>query len=294
MDITIVEAPRTTALTTLARMRRELGIPPSNTSNDERLTDLIEEVSSAVVAFCQQPLIRQTVTERQVGFGRSVQMLSVTPVPRAAVTGVRFGDTTVSGCTITDEKAGFIYRRECFADTRPVRQWIERDPVSMPGSPDWEFDYSGGYVLPGDDIVASGTCVANAADNSFELVGTPDYFPILVSGEFITVVGFATTSNNGRFKVLGRTPTKLFVGSALTQEAPSGVTVVACRNLPPDLEGAVVVEVKARFRSQRRDPSIKAESLGDWSATYGGSAEGSYVGLCAAAAGMLDRYVRVE
>lgn len=290
MDILVVDGPRTTAFTTLARMRRELGL--TTTAQDDRLTDLIEEVSADIIAFCQQPLIRQSVTERQVGYGRSVQMLSVTPVPRYGVTEVRLRGAVVSGeYPVTNSEAGFVFNQDRWADTRQMDQWIEAEFASMPGNPDYEFDYSGGYILPGDDITASGTCQANSADNSFELTG--DTFPILTSGETVRVEGFTESANNGRFTVLSRTPTKLVVAVTLVDEVGDVVTIES-RTLPRDLERLCVQEVKYRYMSQRRDPSVKSESLGDWSAQYEGALDISATGgLSAVVAYGLQKYVRV-
>jgi hypothetical protein len=297
MDITVVEAPHSTAFTTLARVKREMGIPQSNTSNDERLTDLIEEVSSAIVTFCNQPLIRQTVIERQVGYGRTVQAMSVTPVPRGGLTAVHFREDEVSGCFVSDPPAGFVYNPNRYADTRPMDQWITRTPTNLPGLPDYIFDYTGGYLLPGDDVVLS-DCEADSATASFKLVGSDQTFPILVSGERFRVTGFNNAANNGWFTALQRTPTSIIVDRVLVSETASGVVNFECRNLPRDLESAAVFEIKARYLSQYRDPSIKSESLGDWSASYGntlgtGSA-GETGGLNEVTAAQLGRYVRLD
>lgn len=296
MNIVVVEPPRTTGLTTLARVRRELGL--SDTSQDERLTDLINEVSADVVAYVRQPLIRQTVIERQVGTGRTVQVLSLTPVPHGGVSAVRFDGVSVSGWYVSDPDSGFLFYQNRWADTRQWNQWIERDPAVMPGNQDYEFEYTGGYILPGDDISPSGVTAANAIDSSFELVGTDTTFPILVSGEYVRVTGFALPSNNGRFKVVRRELQKLYVEATLVDEQPSGVVNFVSRNLPFDIEGAAVMEIKARYLSQRRDPSIKSESIGDWSTSYGNTLgtgnAGSTGGLNEATAGRLDKYMRLD
>jgi hypothetical protein len=303
MDITVVEAPRTTAFTTLGRMHRELNL--RDDSKDARLTDLIEEVSADIVAYCHQPLIRQSVTERQVGRGRTVQMMSVTPVPRGGVRAVRFGfgsepRATVSGYYVSNPDAGFIqfYSNDRFRDTRPYDRWIEVDPAIMPGDPAYEFDYTGGYILPGDDVTTSGgRCIANALDNSFELVGGVSTFPIVTSGETIIVSGYDHSENNGRFTVLDRTLSKLYVDSSLVTESGTNVISVQCRNLPRDIESAAVLEVKYRYLTQFRDPTIRSESLGDWSADYGtrgNTGDDIAEGLLPQVARRLEKYIRLE
>jgi hypothetical protein len=297
MNITIVEAPRTTALVTLSRMRQELRL--TNTAQDDRLTNLIEEASAQIITYLGWPLIRQTVTERQVGYGRSVQVLSVTPVPAAGVTQVLNRETVVSGYSVSNPEAGFVYLEDRWPDTRPMNQWIEQDPAIMPGRQDLAFTYSGGYLLPGDNIVASGSCVASAVDNSFELVDGVTFWPILVSGEGVTVTGFSNAGNNGKFTVLARTLTKLSVSRVLpgNMVTESGSYVaIQCQTLPKDIEGLAAREVRSRFMSQYRDPTIKSESLGDWSASYGGVEDATEEtgGLTPSVARGLAKYVRVE
>jgi len=296
MDITIVEYPHSTALTTVARMREELGLTTS--AQDTRLETLIEEASADIVAYCQQPLIRQTVTERQVGLGRTVQALFVTPVPRGGVTAARWRGTLVSGYSVSNPDAGFLFRADRWDDTRQVNQWIERDPAIMPGNPDYEFDYSGGYLLPGDNVTCSGNAVATAATSTFSFADTENTFPILCSGEQVIVAGFENDENNGRFTVLERTTTTLRVEGTLIDETASGSSIVTfnVRTLPRDLERLCVTEVKARYLSQRRDPTIKSESLGDWSASYGAAAGDSVAtsGLLPQVAFGLDKYVRLD
>jgi len=297
MNITVIEAPRTTGLTTVLRMRTELGILDS--VQDSRLDTLIEEVSADIVAYCQQPLIRQTVTERQVGYGRTVQMLGLTPVPHAGITEVRFRGNPVSGYSVYNPEAGMIYTSHGrWESSRVVEQWIERSQPNMPGEQAYEFDYSGGYTLPGDNFtVTDGTTQANDVENSFEILGGVTTFPILVSGESIIVQGYLNSANNGRFMVLSRTATKLFVHGTLVPESGNSVTYL-CNNLPRDLEGACVRETRARWfaRNPKIDPNVKSESLGDWSATYGGTMdnEASNGGLSAAVARTLDKYVRMD
>lgn len=299
MNLTIVEPPRTTALTTLARMRVELGLAVTDTSKDDRLTPLIEEASADVIGYIQQPLIRQLVTEDMVGYGRTVQVLGVTPVPKYGVSEVRLrGDAIdTSEYYVSDPEAGFVFRGQRWDDSRPMKLNIEIEPALMPGDQAWAFDYAGGYILPGDDISPSGTVAVDHDEQSFSLTG--DTFPILVSGEFFRTTGFGLTANNGRHRVLSRTPTKLIVSTALLSEAPSGTVNFFFRNLPKDLEGFVVKEVKFRYQRQLRDLSITGEKLGDWAVEYVGKkavdpTELANGGLFPEVARGLDRYVRVE
>lgn len=267
MSLTFTDPPRSTALTTLARMRRELRMRDSDTSKDRIIMDLVDEVSADVITFLRQPLIRAAVTEKQFGYGRTVQMLTLTPL--LDVSEVRYRDVALnpSGYSIYNQDAGFLYRQDRWDDTQPVDQWIEANPVNMPGEPAWAFDYIGGYLLPGDDVISDRTSSVVASSGLFVLSGN-DRFPLLVSGEYIRVTGFAVSANCGRFKVLRRTPTSLQVEATLEDATASGVVVYACRTLPFEIEAAAVNEIKLRYYRANRDPSLASEKIGDWAATY--------------------------
>lgn len=297
MNITIVEAARTSGLTTLTRLKGELGIAAADTSKDARLEDMIEEVSAAVVSYCHREFARQSVTERQVGEGRTVQMLSLTPVVGLLEARFEGAEIDLDLLSITNPGAGFIHLAGGFLNTNPRQVGITVEPVNQPGIQSYAFDYIGGYILPGDDISPSGTCSALAADNSFNLTG--DTFPILVSGEFVRVAGFATAGNNGRHRVLSRTEAKLIVASTLTTEAPSGVVTIRSRNFPRDVEAWVLSELRDRYLMASRPGAsdVTSERIGDWAATYAGPAAGAGArtsGLSAKTAAGLEGWIRVE
>jgi hypothetical protein len=274
MRVTTVEAARSTALTTLSRIKGELGIASSDTSQDTRLEDLIEEVSAAVVTYCGRAFARESLTEYQVGYGRTVQSMSLTPI--VSLLAVRLdGDAIdLADLTVADPGAGFIQVAGGFRNTGARVQGIEVSEVNQPGVQSYAFDYIGGYVLPGDDITASGICVASGLDSSFNLTG--DTFPILVSGEFIRVAGFAAAGNNGRFRVLSREEQKLIVGSTLVDEAPSGIVTIRARNFPRDVEAWVIAEIRDRYLMSSRTGAsdVSSERIGDWAATYKTTAAG--------------------
>lgn len=305
MDLEILESARTTALTTLARARREVGVAEDDDSHDEQLTGLIEEVSADVVAFLQRPaLLRQAVTERTPGYGRTVLTLSLTPVPAAGVMAVRQRGEVVdaSAYRVSNGDAGFLYREDCWPDTRITRQGIEANAVVMPGNPDFAVDYVGGYLGPQDDLLVEGVTV-DATLHTFQLAS--DTFPLLVSGEYVTVRGAGlNVSNVGRHRVLARTASTLTVASTLaSQSIPSGLVSFECRTLPRDIERLACLELRKRYLSEesRRDPTVVSEKLGDWSADYsgrhlllGGGIPTSTGGLDPEVADGLQKYVRVE
>jgi hypothetical protein len=298
MNIQVVEGPRTTWFTTLRRVKGELGI--TSDAQDERLSALIGEVSDDIAEFTMRPWARQSVTERLVGYGTTQSTLSITPIAERP-SEVRYYDTAVSGYSVADAEAGFIIRPDRFAETRPYTTWVNTDPdVASQGERAWAFDYIGGYLMPGDDMLPSGIMSALAVDSSFNLTGVDTMetrFPLLVSGEYVVVAGFSISGNNGRFRVLSRTPSKLVVAGTLVDEMPSGVLSLRCRTLPRNLEGYAIEELRARWDRATRDPSLTSERIGDWGASYDNpankDAEG-LGGLSPRVARGLERYVRNE
>lgn len=306
--ITVIEQPRSTRLVTLARMKRSLGFTDDNDERDTRLLDLIDDVSSAIVAYCGRTFARDYVVENMVSAGRTVLSLDRTPTLR--VDQVSFGPVTdenlplnPSGYSIIDREAGFLGRDgELWDPTLPVRTWITPQVVNMPGQPDWYIEYTGGYLMPEDSFAASGVVVAHGSDNSFEMTGS-DKWPLLVSGEQIRFTGFATSGNNGTHTVVSRTEDRLYVTSTLTHEIASGVVnisvdILGNTTLPRDLQRLAMQEISAGYFSEQRDGDIKSEKIGDWSASYGGTSLGvmnelSGSGLTARVAQGLRRYMRI-
>lgn len=274
--IVVVESARATDFTTLAKVKAELGLTDTNESRDDVLSRMIEDASAAIVTFCDRQFARETVTEQLQGYDRTIITLDRTPLMQ--VTEVRYKGVAVppasgfdqdSGWRMQDPNAGFLFRQDLFTSTQPMRTFIETEIVPQQGRQDWHIDYTGGYLMPGDNLVASGVMSASASDNSFNLPEDDDmYFPIIVPGEVIRTSGFTDAANNGKHTVVSRTPTKLVVESTLVDEPASGVHRLTCSTLPADLERRCLDTVKSWFLWVKRDTSITSERLGDWQASY--------------------------
>lgn len=291
--ITVVEPARSTRLTTLARVKSSLGISLADTSQDERLEPLIDDASAAIAGYCGRVFARESVTEALVGYGRTSMQLDRTPL--VLVSAVRHEGTAVTDWEYYDKEAGFLFRECRFDDSRATDVWINRSPAPMPGKHAWQVDYLGGWLLASDNITPSGTLSADAADNSLNL-GGDDTFPILASGENISVTGFATSGNNGRMRVVSRTPTKLVVTATLASEVCSGVARIVCANAPNDLERYCLMTVKAWYLNEQRNEAVTSERIGDWQAAYASepfTAKDNF-GLPPVVVAGLTRYIRIE
>lgn len=260
----VLTPARSLRLTTPERVATELGADDASA-----FADLVKEVSSDIESFIGYRLVRERVRETVDGDGTRTLFLTRTPV--AALEASRFESSTVSDVSVVEPGSGELYRQDRFTSTQPLDIWVRPSVGAPPGEPTWEFDYWGGYLTRDDDTRASGTAVAHASEQEFEL--TSGTWPYLVSGDIVDVAGFSNDANNGRMEVLARvSPTRLRVAAALVGEVNSGVATFEARNLPGELERAVLDEIKTRHLSRSRASDITSERIGDWSASYGGTA----------------------
>lgn len=262
----VLTPARSLRLTTPERVASDMGLSASAATQFE---DLVDEISSEIESFVGYRLVRERVRETLESRGNRNMFLSRTPV--ASLEQTTFEDTVVSGVSVANPGTGEVYYRDQFDNTMPLDVWIRPSQGAAPGQPLWAFTYWAGFLTRDDDIV-SGTLTAESATQ--ELVLTGDSWPYLVSGDAVAVEGFATEANNGRFVVLARvSDTRLRIETALTDETVSGVATVVVRNLPGELERAVLDEAKTRYLSQSRASDITSERIGDWSATYGNGSQ---------------------
>lgn len=262
MSVLELVAPQTQTLTSLARVKAEMGI--KTTEQDERLSDLILEASALIVREIGYPVWRARVQERVTGYGRSELMLSRTPIVRVesvAVEGVPVPSTDYQ----VDANVGVLLHRTQWGYTRHVG--LNIDPYERPdeGQREIVVDYWGGYLGPDDDVPASGIAVSGSADR-YQVTNAP----LVVEGDKVQAVGFGQAANNGRFVVTARSETGISVDHDLVDEAAAPANArLKVRNLDPGLERLCVQTVKAWLVGSDRDPSVTSERIGDWSASYG-------------------------
>jgi hypothetical protein len=271
-QISIGTHPNTTALTTLRRVKVEMGLSLTDTSLDELLGALIDEASQAIESYCGRAFARAVVTETLSGTGRMRLMVSRTPV--AAVSAVVYNDSTISSSeyAVEDGAAGFLYRDDGWYWTvsQDASDLVPRYVPSL-ATNEYAVTYTGGYLLPGDNlslatlsITSSTDCVKDSASG----------MPLLVAGDRVTTAGWNNATNNRTMTVLSRTAAKVVVNSTvLVDEAstdqPRTLTV---RNLPADVERACVETVKAWYLGRLRDPRVTAKSVGDLSLSFNAAA----------------------
>lgn len=129
MSIRIVSPAATRDLTTRIQLKQELGL--ADEGDDALIDALIAQASSAIEAACRRVLAREGVVETVIGRGRSLLMLTRTPI--VAIASVRSGGIEVPPDLwgVLSEDAGLLHRRG---------GWDE-----VP----FEIAYAGGFALPG-------------------------------------------------------------------------------------------------------------------------------------------------
>lgn len=125
------------ALTTLATLKAELGVTGS--SQDTRLSALINQVSDAIETFCDRKFQRRTVTETVLRHRRTIYLSAWPVVSIASITdsGVAW---TADDYTL-DADEGII--------TRSLYGVGYGSPCGYDSFAALSIAYTGGYILPG-------------------------------------------------------------------------------------------------------------------------------------------------
>lgn len=130
MSIRVISPAATRDLTTRVQVKRELGL--AEEGDDALIDALISQASSAIETACRRVLARESVVETVIGRGRSLLMLTRTPI--VSVASVHAGGVAVAPDLwgVLSEDAGLLHRRG---------GWDEAP---------FEIAYTGGFALPGD------------------------------------------------------------------------------------------------------------------------------------------------
>lgn len=136
---TVTTVPERTALTTLDRLKAELGIETD--ASDTLLTAKILEASSDIEAHLNRTFSRAGITERIWGGPGCAEFFSLVRWPVASISSVTVDDVAVESDEYRlDGDTGLLYRLD--SNGYPCTwEWC-KDVVIV---------YSGGYELPGAD-----------------------------------------------------------------------------------------------------------------------------------------------
>lgn len=278
--ITVRTPAESRDLTLLATVKESLSV--TGTGSDAQLQRLITAASEMVDDFTDRVMGRELITEKlgvdlgELKSGGTTQLM-LTRIPVLMISAIRFDTDPLDMTTVelADAEAGFLFRREGFAETAIERLGIEVARTRVL-EPLWEVDYSAGYILP-SFVAISKPFAATDVDTSADTIGIVAHG--LLDGDtarFSSTGTLPAVLTAGRdhfvrdavadtFKVADRRG-----GAALDfADGGSGThTVTRQRTLPRSLEHDAVQLVVALFRQEGADQRIKSERLGDHQVTF--------------------------
>jgi hypothetical protein len=135
-------------LVTLAKVKSRFGITSS--SDDAKLTEIIDEVSQFVCDFLDSDLAKQTYTESLPGNNRTYLMLA--RVPLVSISTITYQGVAVTDYEIADYNSGLLYRESGWSYVSQSWSRLVHDPHPSFRKQDWSIVYDAGYTLPaGED-----------------------------------------------------------------------------------------------------------------------------------------------
>src|SRR5258708_3544028 len=280
---TLVTAPLSSGLTTLANVKDELDLPATDTGNDSRLTRFITEESASISRHCNRVFGLATCQDefrpqrgvRGEGVRAASNPLQLTrwPLTTAAIvfTGNTHSNLLIDGIAST---AGLRVGMPIFGSGI---QGSAPTPVFGSGIPAGATIAS---VMP-TGVTLSKPATATASAMSFtaglsvvETVGTTST-QLIAGTDFEVETGSLLAGDEGASRIYRLNQ----LGHPRTWPAPGPIVVIyqagyalpgdsnpITPTLPPDLEGVCIRLVVWRFRSKGRDPMLRAETqpnLGD-------------------------------
>ncbi len=285
------------ALTTLARVKEDLGIAVGVTTYDERLKRAINAASQSIESYCGRIFQRNTaITEKVAGYGRNRLRVSRTPlngVTSIAYDGIYLASDSIE---VDDARAGIIHVEGGVYWTAYAKGDISHGPLPGTERKLYTIVHDAGWVSPKQEAAMSGgpnlTFAATSPATITRTAGSwvTDGFAANLP---VTIAG--SSSNNGTFKVASVSASVLTLasGETLTTEGPSaGCTATIVRALPWDLEEACAELARSMHQGKGRDPSVTSESIGPWSASYNVITQGG--DFPPSVRRVIDRYRRIS
>lgn len=179
--VTITAAAATTKLTTLARIKQELGITDSG--SDTILGEMIAQASAAIASHLGRTIARETIAETWRPVAARDNII-VTRAPIVSITSIVEAGATLTGADYeADKDAGIIYRLS--SDARV--QWPASKTV-ITYVCGWLLPDEAGRTLP-EDIeracieTVKGRYLARTRDPSIKSESVPGVFSVTYSSD---------------------------------------------------------------------------------------------------------------
>lgn len=298
MGLTVTTPAPTVLLTTVDRVKAEMGVPTTS-ANDGLLLTFVKQAGAMAEKYCQRVFPRQVYSEVVGAHGGPHLVVSQAPV--VALGTISYSGDTLTDVTIEDAAAGLLYRQSGFFWTAQrygrggLGSGLFMDqgmPIPLSEEPDYTIAYTAGFVTRDQDLCAKSTLSSSSTDDSFN--DSASGFPsLLKSGDIIETSGFATAANNGRFVVSG-TPTtaKVIVTSTLVTDAVGGTRTILFSTLPGDVERGIIEITKSLYAQRATDSMLIEKQAGPMRLRYSENRGTGNIGLPPTAAALLRPWVR--
>jgi hypothetical protein len=295
-----VVKPFPSDLCLLSDLKEELEI--SGSSRDALLSRLITRASSAITEAIDRPLVRQFYRESVKSYGMGRVLVTVTPTAGLPLLWWMFDPSTdfdsnllpaIDNVFVKSRPAGILEAMVGFRSTARFMTGIEKEWVGGTEVELIRVDYWGGWHPP-SSLFTKTTVSFLASDQS--LNDSASGFPLsLQSDDTIRVSG--STSNNGLFRVVSATASKIVVdgSTAILNEAAGASVTIDPRDLPGEIEDAALMLSKVLYLSRNRDTSVvrqKTDDLGVWYSGAPGTGTGSGTRFPVQIQGVIDAYRR--
>lgn len=162
MAVTVTTAATTKQLTTVARVKEDLGItaPTFNTLISRK----IDQASAMIVRACRQELARQVYSETIKGRGGNILTLDRTPIVSVASVSYKGVALPAASYNIEDAEAGFLFNGNGWNDSAYRSFGLSGAAEDASRKAEYTVVYTAGFWLPG----MTGTVVAPTLPEEIE------------------------------------------------------------------------------------------------------------------------------
>lgn len=131
-------------LATVDQVKTRLGITSS--SDDDMITEIIDEASALIVDYIGSSLATQTYEETIAGTGTTRILLSNAPIE--SISSVTYDGVAVTDYSIANQRVGVLYREDGWTRSTQSFSRLVFDPHVQLDKQNWVFTYRAGYVTP--------------------------------------------------------------------------------------------------------------------------------------------------
>lgn len=282
----------TTALTNglmipVASAEVELGLAAGV---EPRVARWVQAASSLILAACNPTRLslRESVIETVPGSGTNLLLLERGPVAWADLVSVAEQGTAVGLADLSvDEEICGIYREAGWASRRPAVAPGVDPPLAAFALRDVVITYRAGFW---PDLQTIGSLTGCSSSLASPVITKATHGLVVVAGDRVDVTASTIPGDVGTYTVVSSTADTITLDRALTgTSAAVALTAYHGKTLPPVVEEAVGVVLRARFSALTLNPTVKSETVGKLSVTYRDTADIS--GLPADALALLRGFV---